>query len=337
MEERAPVKQRASKGKKHHSPAHSALFKLFLKCLVLAASACLLSLRFDVVSILERSWLYIVMVASTALLMLVAGMISPRLYGNRSSRDALRDSIGKIKVLAKFLFPIFLFYGDLVSDILVIRRFWSEGYIAYGVLNCLAILAGAVSSVVSGVHDFSTDSMLLVLMICLQLTPLAVAVQATALFCAAIDCSGTDPRYKSLEGYLRDEGCATLLARSIAGEAFTEALLSIFVQTYAILRHAISLNHLTIASLLFSIGSIIRSFASLDKRGHVSREIRGQGIVVGLAEWTSLPFILVVVYRAAEVSSQVLFFPLFQLMVDVRGPIFGLRYTGGSFQRTRRP
>ena len=30
-------------------------------------------------------------------------------------------------------------------------------------------------------------------------------------------------RYKSLEGYLRDEGCERLLARAIVGEAFTEA------------------------------------------------------------------------------------------------------------------
>eukprot|EP00439_Symbiodinium_sp_Y106_P081641 s172_g20.t1 len=84
-------------------------------------------------------------------------------------------------------------------------------------------------------------------------------------------------------------------------------------------------------SLLFSIGSIVKSFAKLDLRGHVSRDIKGQAIVVGLAEWTSVPFILVVIYRLAEVASQVLFFPLFQLVEDRHGVIFGLRCSGVLF------
>eukprot|EP00913_Durusdinium_trenchii_P026717 g25064.t1 len=229
-------------------------------------------------------------------------------------------------VLVKFIFPVFMFYGDFISDIGMMHRFWLQEDYAFAVMNGLAILAGSISSVVLGVHDFSEDSLLLTVMIFLQLTPLAVVVQSIGLFCAAIDGSGTDPRHKSLDGYLRDQ-VSSLLARATAGEAFTEALLSIFVQTYAILRQDISWTPLTITSILFSIGSIVKSFSNLDKRGHVSREIKGQGIVVGLAEMLSPPFLLTVAYRLAEVSSQILFFPLFQLIVD-DAQIFGLRYSG---------
>ena len=50
--------------------------------------------------------------------------------------------------------------------------------------------------------------------------------------------------------------------------------------------------------------------------------------MVGLADWSSLPFILVVVYRLTEVISQVLFFPLFQMIRDSHGIFFGKRCSG---------
>ncbi|CAE7439012.1 aarA [Symbiodinium natans] len=311
--------------------APKTLFKvlMFLLCNgVAAGSACVLVLKLDLLSFCAHSWVYLLILVVAALLTVLAGMIGPKLYGNRSTRDALRDSLEKIQVLAKFLFPVVLFYGDLMSDILMIWKFASEGKMAFAVMNTLAILAGSTASVVNSVHDVSQDSLLLSLMIFLQLTPLTIALQSIGLFCAAVNSSPTDPRYKSLEGYLRDEGCQTLLQRAIVGEAFTESLLSTFLQTYALLQHSVSWSSLTIVSLFFSVGSIVKSFAKVDLKGHVSRELKGQGIVVGLADWSSIPFILVVLYRLAEVTSQVLFFPLFQLIRDSHGVIFGLRCSG---------
>lgn len=318
----------ANGGERSEGHSWRPLFKLFLICLLAAGSIWALcwKLEVGVLSLLKKWWLPLVIIISVGLLTIGGGMISPRFYANRSSKEALLNSIGKIQVLVKFIFPVFMFYGDFISDIGMMHRFWLQEDYAFAVMNGLAILAGSISSVVLGVHDFSEDSLLLTVMIFLQLTPLAVVVQSIGLFCAAIDGSGTDPRHKSLDGYLRDQ-VSSLLARATAGEAFTEALLSIFVQTYAILRQDISWTPLTITSILFSIGSIVKSFSNLDKRGHVSREIKGQGIVVGLAEMLSPPFLLTVAYRLAEVSSQILFFPLFQLIVD-DAQIFGLRYSG---------
>ncbi|CAE7213069.1 aarA [Symbiodinium necroappetens] len=311
--------------------APQTLFKLMLLFLTFAVGICIIGLKFNVLTLWMQYWIYVLILFLIGILLLLAGMISPRFYANHSTSDSLQASWAKMQVLAKFLFPVILFYGDVISDILLIFKFWGEGMKPYAILNFLAILAGSTASVVNGVENTSLDSLLLTVVMFFQLTPLAVALQSIGLFCAAVDSSGTDPRYKDLVGYLRDRGCYTLLAHALVGEAFTEALLSTFLQTYALLRHSISWTLLTELSLVFSIGSIVKSFAKLDLRGHVSRDIKGQAIVVGLAEWTSLPFILVVIYRLAEVASQVLFFPFFQMVEDRHGVIFGLRCSGVLF------
>ena len=145
-----------------------------------------------------------------------------------------------------------MFYGDLISDICVMQRFLLQGDYAFAVTNCLAILAGFISAAWLGVDDGDD----------LAAAPFAVLVQSIGLFGVAIDGSGTDPRYKS-------------------SMAICETRLLPFSPSQRQVRHLQSWNLLTIFPVRCSIGSIVKSFSNLDMRGHVSRTINGQGIVVG--------------------------------------------------------
>lgn len=263
--------------------------------------------------------------------MLLAGMASPYYLGSGETATSLAAaaeiSFSKMWVLgSQILLPVLFYYADFVSDIILIRRFWHSGHSAYAVLNSLAIAAGLVSSMFSASTTADRDALSL-LLILFHVNPLLVAAQAIFLFCLARVATGNDPRYQSLQSYFHSEKCKSQLARSTLGEAFAEALLSMFIQTYALMTHTLAWNFLSFLSLVLSLISIVKSFSLLDMYPHVSREINGQPILVGLVKPEKTAFQLAVVYRLVEVSSQVLFFPLFQVVVD-EFEFFGLRYSG---------
>lgn len=253
-------------------------------------------------------------------LTLLAGMVSPHHNAKKPWKEAVAVSVAKMQMLAgQILFPTFLYYADLASDIYMIRRFWHEGHDAFAIINSLALVAGLALSV--------NGNMLSRLLVLFHINPLLVTVQAMFLFCGARSATGNDPRYRSLHGYFQSEGCAMQLVRSSVSEAFAQAFVSTFVQTYAMLTQSLSWNFLSTISLLLSLVSIVRPFSFLDMYQYVSREIHGQPILVGIAQPESLTFALVVAYRLVEVSSQVLFFTLFQVGFDDL-KFHGLRYGG---------
>ena len=60
------------------------------------------------------------------------------------------DKFHEIDPPVHVVLPVALFYGDLVSDALVMTKFWQAQHYQYFTLNALAILAGLVTTSVIG-------------------------------------------------------------------------------------------------------------------------------------------------------------------------------------------
>ena len=154
---------------------------------------------------------------------------------SRSLQKCLRISFGT-------LLPVCLIYGDMMTDLLVLQKFWSRKQMQYFTLNLFAIITGLVTSAIIGPGGVQVDMQSAVLqgmeghlhvLSGLQLTPLFCMILAFREFWSSDFDSG---RSFSFENRLRDKGITALLNSTTIGETFGEALLSSFVQLYAALR-----------------------------------------------------------------------------------------------------
>ena len=174
--------------------------------------------------------------------LLFLGMRAPKQSGcswqeaaSRSLQKCLRISLG-------ILLPACLMYGDMMTDLLVLQKFWSRKQLQYFTLNLFAIIIGSVTSAIIGPGGVQIDMQSEVLqgiqghlhaLSGLQLTPLLCMILAFKEFWSSDFDSG---RSWSFENKLRDKGITALLHSTTIGETFGEALLSSFVQLYAALR-----------------------------------------------------------------------------------------------------
>ena len=131
--------------------------------------------------------------------------------------------------------------GDLVSDALVMSKFWQAQHYQYFTLNALAILAGLVTTSVIGSAGMGSASEALqpirgctAVLTFLHVIPLYCFFFA---FWQFADAKFATYKSDAFDRRLRDKGLTALMASSIIGETFGEAMLSSFVQLYAALRH----------------------------------------------------------------------------------------------------
>eukprot|EP00435_Cladocopium_sp_Y103_P055902 s1011_g18.t1 len=223
------------------------------------------------------------------------------------------------------LFPVALFYGDLVSDALVMTNFWQTHRYQYFTLNALAILAGLVTTSVIGSAGMGGSSD--VLRPIQGYTGALTFLHLLPLYCLTWACwefwAAKFATYKSdaFDHRLRDSGLTALMASSTIGETFGEAMLSSFVQLYAALRQGpMQWPSLLACSVLLSLISLVGSFSKIDKFGHVSRYRQGQAVVVGLAKPQTVAYAAVLLYRWLAVCNRLLLFPLFQLALHEDWP-----------------
>eukprot|EP00435_Cladocopium_sp_Y103_P062073 s1011_g23.t1 len=214
------------------------------------------------------------------------------------------------------LFPVALFYGDLVYDVLVMKRFWQTGDKQYFALNVLAILAGLLTTSLIGSAGMGTASKALqpirhctAVLPFLHVIPLYCFVFAFREFA---DAKSATYKSDAFDRRLIDSGLTALMASSTVGETFGEAMLSSFL--YAALRQGpLQWPSLLACSVLVSLISLVESFSKIDRFGHVSWYRQGQAVVVGLAKPLSVAYVALVLYRWLAVCSRLLLFPLFQL------------------------
>ncbi|CAL1129124.1 unnamed protein product [Cladocopium goreaui] len=214
--------------------------------------------------------------------------------------------------------PVALFYGDLVSDALVMSKFWQAQHYQYFTLNALAILAGLVTtSVIGSAGMGSASEALQPIRGCMAVLTFLHVIPLYCFFFAFwqfADAKFATYKSDAFDRRLRDKGLTALMASSIIGETFGEAMLSSFVQLYAALRHGpLQWPSLLACSVLLSLISLGESFSKIDKFGHVSRYRQGQAVVVGLAKPQSVAYAALLLYRWLAVCSRLLLFPLFQL------------------------
>ena len=174
--------------------------------------------------------------------LLFLGMRAPKQSGC-SWQEAASRSLQKCKRISfGTLLPVCLMYSDMMTDLLVLQKFWSRKQLQYFTLNLFAIITGLVTSAIigpGGVHIDTQSEVLqgmqghLHVLSGLQLTPLFCMVLAFKEFWSSDFDSG---KSWSFENRLRDKGITALLNSTTIGETFGEALLSSFVQLYAALR-----------------------------------------------------------------------------------------------------
>ena len=98
-------------------------------------------------------WPWALLVLLVLLGLVLVGMRAPMKteWGECPRFQALETSLTKLThVSLHVVLPVVLFYGDLVSDALVMTRFWRSRRFQYFTLNALAILAGLVTTSVIG-------------------------------------------------------------------------------------------------------------------------------------------------------------------------------------------
>lgn len=185
-------------------------------------------------------WPWALLVLLVLLGLILVGMRAP-MKTECTMIQAVETSFTKLThMFVHVLLPVALFYGDLVSDALVMSKFWQSRRFQYFTLNALAILAGLVTTSVIGSAGMGGSSDVLRpirgytgALTFLHLLPLYCLICAFQEFWAAKFAT-----YKSdaFDRRLRDSGLTALMASSTIGETFGEAMLSSFVQLYAALR-----------------------------------------------------------------------------------------------------
>ena len=98
-------------------------------------------------------WPWALLVLLVLLGFVLVGMRAPMKteWGECPRFQALETSLTKLTHMSlHVVLPVALFYGDLVSDALVMTRFWRSRRFQYFTLNALAILAGLVTTSVIG-------------------------------------------------------------------------------------------------------------------------------------------------------------------------------------------
>ena len=172
---------------------------------------------------------------------LLVGMWAPMKTGC-TMIQAMETSFTKLTHMSvHVVLPVALFYGDLVSDALVMSKFWQAQHYQYFTLNALAILAGLVTTSVIGSAGMGSASEALqpirgctAVLTFLHVIPLYCFFFA---FWQFADAKFATYKSDAFDRRLRDKGLTALMASSIIGETFGEAMLSSFVQLYAALRH----------------------------------------------------------------------------------------------------
>ena len=174
--------------------------------------------------------------------LLLLGMRAPKQSGCSWQEAASRSLQKCIRICFGILLPVCLIYGDMMTDLLVLQKFWSRKQLQYFGLNLFAIIIGSVTSAIigpGGVHIDMQSEVLqgmqghLHMLSGLQLTPLFCMILAFKEFWSSDFDNG---KSWSFENKLRDKGITALLNSTTIGETFGEALLSSFVQLYAALR-----------------------------------------------------------------------------------------------------
>jgi len=174
--------------------------------------------------------------------LLFLGMRAPK-QSRCSWQEAVSRSFQKCKrIFFGILLPVGLMYSDMMTDLLVLQKFWSSKQLQYFTLNLFAVITGLVTSAIIGPGGVRIDMQSEVLqgmqghlhvLSGLQLTPLFCMILGFREFWSSDFDSG---RSFSFENRLRDTGITALLNSTTIGETFGEALLSAFVQLYAALR-----------------------------------------------------------------------------------------------------
>ena len=185
-------------------------------------------------------WALLVLLVFLGLPLLV-GMWAPMKTGC-TMIQAMETSFAKLTHMSvHVVLPVALFYGDLVSDALVMSKFWQAQHYQYFTLNALAILAGLVTTSVIGSAGMGSASEALqpirgctAVLTFLHVIPLYCFFFA---FWQFADAKFATYKSDAFDRRLRDKGLTALMASSIIGETFGEAMLNSFVQLYAALRH----------------------------------------------------------------------------------------------------
>ena len=212
-------------------------------------------------------WPWALLVLLVLLGLILVGMRAP-MKTECTMIQAMETSFTKLAhMFVHVLLPVALFYGDLVSDALVMSKFWQSRRFQYFTLNALAILAGLVTTSVIGSAGMGGSSDVLRpirgytgALTFLHLLPLYCLICAFQEFWAAKFAT-----YKSdaFDRRLRDSGLTALMASSTIGETFGEAMLSSFVQLYAALRQGPmqwpSLLACSATRLGFCVASLLQS------------------------------------------------------------------------------
>ena len=185
-------------------------------------------------------WVLAVLLVFLGLPLLV-GMRAPIKTGC-TMIQAMETSFTKLPHMSvHIVLPVALFYGDLVSDALVMSKFWQAQHYQYFTLNALAILAGLVTtSVIGSAGMGSASAALQPIRNCTAMLTFLHVIPLYCFFFALREFADAKfATYKSdaFDRRLRDKGLTALMASSTIGETLGEAMLSSFVQLYAALRH----------------------------------------------------------------------------------------------------
>jgi len=274
-------------------------------------------------------------VAGGLLALLGLGSLSPRFsHGARHSTLAsLQISASKLKTL---LLDVVLasvpLYADIASDIKVLQVFHERGEYGFFSGNLACVIAGLVTASAYVYDAFARNSFVvraaLTVLAFFQVLPVGALLLGLVLFACAPE-SEAGKLYDSYGDTIREFNIVLILTLAGQAEAFGEALTSTGIQLYSIIHGEAALAIIT--SVAISLFTLTKIFATLDKRGHVSRFLIGQPMVVGIAPAVSVPFVLIVLYRFSAIIGRLLLFTLFQQEVDDAFQVYGLSFGGIMF------
>ena len=144
--------------------------------------------------------------------LLFLGMRAPK-QSRCSWQEAVSRSFQKCKrIFFGILLPVCLMYSDMMTDLLVLQKFWSSKQLQYFALNLFAVITGLVTSAIIGPGGVRIDMQSEVLqgmqghlhvLSGLQLTPLFCMILGLREFWSSDFDSG---RSFSFENRLRDTG-----------------------------------------------------------------------------------------------------------------------------------
>lgn len=244
--------------------------------------------------------------------MLLAGMVSP-LCGFEGEKEGVVDAVlisfTKVNMFVlEVIFPVGLYYADVVTDYSAMRVFWETDHREFLYLNLVGIMVAAAYCAVLVRCSAPAWSGVLAGLALFQLLPAGCLLCAS---CAFFACGTAE----SMELEWSTMSIKPMLSCATFSESLLQALFGATAQTYSFLYHDLKQSQASTLrfSAMISIFSMTKGFTELDMQGKQLCVMYGVPIVTGAASTTDPALFAVIFYRAVAVVGRVLILVFFQI------------------------